>query len=117
MATSTIGVTDTPVVPAKISASREQKLLPAISRKMSGTVKYDIMDLRKSKSKARNKSPLLILRMPIPADGTVPPWTSAACSNENLNFTTLKIQQLPAKKQMPVTQWIKHSWNQIIKKS
>jgi len=73
------------------------------------------MDLRKSNSKAKI-SPPLVLRMPIPADGTVPARTSAVCSIENMNFMTSKMQRPPAKKQMPVKQWIKSSWNQPIKK-
>jgi len=75
------------------------------------------MNLRKSNSESWEKSPLLVLRMPITADGIVSARASAVCSIENVNFTTSKMQRPSAKKQMPVMQWIKSSWNQPIKKS
>jgi hypothetical protein len=62
------------------------------------------------------KSLALALQMPVPAEDTVPPGASAVCSNENVNFTTSKMQRLPVKK-VPVRRWIKDSWNQPIKNS
>jgi hypothetical protein len=105
-------VTDTLVVPGKISASWEQKLLPAISPTMSGSVNdfTEKMHFRKSNSNAGRKTPPLILRLPIPPNGAA----SILPSFENVNFE--KIQRPSPKKQMRVTKWIKGSWNQPIKK-
>jgi hypothetical protein len=104
-------VTDTLVVPVKISASREQKLLPAISPTMSGSEEHftEKMHLRKLNSNTE-KTPPLILRLPIPPNGTVAIFPSF----ENVNLE--KIQRPSTKKQMRVTKWIKGSWNQPIKK-